>query len=624
VCPASFCDLFGVFLKNVGVSDKPREIRFVDFCAGLGGFHRGLSEAAKSAAILLGQSISFRCVAASELENDLRECYVANFPEINETYGKLHYESSHYEKIESKVIQDPSFLSALPEFDEGGRLVKIHGDMTWFLDETESGLRKSKSGKTLLPEHDMLCAGFPCQPFSKSGAQRGFDDTRGTVFHTIATILKEMSPAFLLLENVGNFARHDGGNTWARVRRILEVDLGYDIVATEHVGTGSSVGLISPHHFGYPHHRERFFIVGQRKRPIRSDSKFIRELLKEPLSKRQTFPTVRANGLKSPETGRALDVKAKNGLKAIISGSKLPSENESLISSQISPDRVRCINHWAELLNKLDELDIQGATPLWRDTMPSFPIWGYELDPWHWYPIHENPAKCASNFENLNELRIGLIKDVTKRIRESSSLRTDISKYAPRGDRAWLSKPLNTQRTAEWIEFWPGYAGKRDEWPRWKQRFIEQNRDWAIKLWSSVEPEWLRAWLDTLYDVIRVPSYQKLEWNCKGDDLQIWNHILQFRPSGLRVKRLAHVPALVAMTTTQIPIVPRMNKDESLSGGVQGALGRHLIQSEALQLQGFPSNWTLPINRERAFTCFGNAVHVGVVYQVVTNWLLGP
>jgi len=614
---------FGVPLKNVGVSDEPREIRFVDFCAGLGGFHRGISDAAKSAAKRLSMPVSFKCVAASELEDDLRECYIANFPDIGDTYGQLHSETSHFEKSKSSDAIDQSFIRALPEFDAQGRLVKVHGDMTLFLNDSETGLRRSERGAPLLPDHDLLCAGFPCQPFSKSGAQLGFDDTRGTVFHTIATILREKSPAFLLLENVGNFARHDGGNTWSRVRRILEDDLGYDIVATEHVASGSSSGLLSPHHFGYPHHRERFFIVGQRKKPHQADSRFIRKLLELPLSKGQALPSVRASVKLSSDSGKSLDDMARAGLLDIISRDKLASENESLISSQISFDRVRSINHWAELLEKLSDLDRQGAHPLWRDTMPSFPIWGYELDPWNWYPIDDNPALFTSDVHSLASMKKALLTDAKARIRKLTKSSFDLGSFSPKGDRFWLSKPLSELSTGEWIESWPGYAGKRDVWPRWKQRFIEQNREWAIQLWSSVDPGWLRAWLDTLYDVIKVPSYQKLEWNCKGENLKIWTHILQFRPSGIRVKRLSHVPALVAMTTTQVPIIPRMNRDEPLSGSAPGALGRHLIPSEALQLQGFPSSWVLPSRRERAFTCFGNAVHVGVVHQIVENWLLG-
>lgn len=610
-------------MTTAGVSEEPREIRFVDFCAGLGGFHRGLSDAAKAAAFELSNPISFTCVAASELENDLRECYVANFPEIRETYRQLYAESCLFERSRTGSPLSADFLRALPEFDELGQLVKIHGDMTCFLNEEETGLRKTKQGKPLLPDHDMLCAGFPCQPFSKSGAQRGLEDTRGTVFHTIATILREKKPAFLLLENVGNFAKHDDGNTWSRVRKILEVDLGYDIVATEHVSAGDSSGLLSPHHLGYPHHRERFFIVGQRKRPIRSDSEVVRELLKEPLCKRKTFPFGRGGVSLAPDIAKRLDGEARVALMGIIATEKSPAEIRSVISSQVTSDRVRCINHWGELLKKLDELDRFDRKTSWRDTMPSFPIWGYELDPWHWYPIDENPKNQAFDLENLTSERRRLLKSARNRILETTSGSVDINEFAPNGELAWLSKTSKSFRTADWVETWPGYAGKRDVWPKWKQRFIEQNREWAIDLWSGVDPKWLRQWLDTLYQVIRVPSYQKFEWNCKGEDLKIWSHILQFRPSGLRVKRLVHVPALVAMTTTQIPIVPRINPNESLVGAVPGALGRHLIPSEALQLQGFPSHWVPPPNRERVFTCLGNAVHVGVVMEVASNWFFG-
>lgn len=568
------------------------------------------------------EEIDFTCVAASELESDLRRCYVENFPDIEAAYVGHHRLASAQA---ATTISDQLLRAALPKFSAEGDLETIHGDMNCFLDENESGLRKGPGGQPLLPSHDLLCAGFPCQPFSKSGAQRGFEDTRGTVFHSIATILREHRPAFLLLENVGNFARHDGGNTWSRVRKILEEDLGYDIVATEHVGdkaNGLSGGLLSPHHLGYPHHRERFFILGQRRRPLRSDSDVVRGLLRRPIVQSDVLPSVRGIGTLSTNLSATMDTIAKKALVAIISQTKNLREAEDLRASQITPDRVRCINHWAKLLAKLAEMDNAGATPSWKDSMPSFPIWAYELDPWNWYPIDKNPADRSTYLLRLAKHRQKLLDEARREVKSLSGGRIDLERFGPEGQRKWLTREFTSSLAADWVATWPSYAGARSEWPRWKQRFIEQNRSFALRLWSSVDPSWLRSWLETLYVEIAVSSYMKLEWNCKGEDLNIWDHILQFRPSGLRVKRLAHVPALVAMTTTQIPIIPRLNNFEPTTGAVDGARGRHLVPSEALQLQGFPANWSVPEGRERSFTCFGNAVHAGVVHDIIAGWLL--
>ncbi|MGC3992068.1 MAG: DNA (cytosine-5-)-methyltransferase [Chthoniobacteraceae bacterium] len=104
-----------------------------------------------------------------------------------------------------------------------------------------------------VPEHDLLCAGFPCQPFSKAGEQAGWADAkRGTVFNKVVEILRAKKPKYLILENVAHFVKHDEGNTYARVRSALE-DLGYQV----------KPGQLSPHQFGVPQIRERMYMVGR-------------------------------------------------------------------------------------------------------------------------------------------------------------------------------------------------------------------------------------------------------------------------------------------------------------------------------------------------------------------------
>ena len=77
-----------------------------------------------------------------------------------------------------------------------------------------------------IPNHDILCAGFPCQAFSISGKQRGFEDSRGTLFFDVARIVKAKKPKIVFMENVKNFASHDGGKTLEVVKGTME-ELGY-------------------------------------------------------------------------------------------------------------------------------------------------------------------------------------------------------------------------------------------------------------------------------------------------------------------------------------------------------------------------------------------------------------
>ena len=104
-----------------------------------------------------------------------------------------------------------------------------------------------------IPEHDVLCGGFPCQAFSVAGHRRGFDDTRGTLFFEIARILKYHKTRFIVLENVKNLVGHDNGNTWRVIHDTLR-DLGY-ILTEKPIVT-------SPHYIGIPQNRERVFILG--------------------------------------------------------------------------------------------------------------------------------------------------------------------------------------------------------------------------------------------------------------------------------------------------------------------------------------------------------------------------
>src|SRR5262245_7646476 len=143
-------------------------MRFVDLFAGLGGFHKALS------------ALGHECVFASEIDEELRDLYRRNFRSSKR---------------------------------------RIFGDIRQF--------------KEKVTRHDILFACFPCQPVSKSDAQAGVKDkTRGTLFHDILDILRVRRPKYVLLENVGNFERHDSGRTWQIVKQSLE-SLHYHVRGTE-------------------------------------------------------------------------------------------------------------------------------------------------------------------------------------------------------------------------------------------------------------------------------------------------------------------------------------------------------------------------------------------------------
>ncbi|MBI2304466.1 MAG: DNA (cytosine-5-)-methyltransferase [Chloroflexi bacterium] len=103
-----------------------------------------------------------------------------------------------------------------------------------------------------IPPHEILCAGFPCQPFSKAGSQEGFDDPElGGLYKDILRIIRHHRPRYVILENVPNLQNHDEGKTWEIIEgRLRRED--YDV----------QLKRLSPHHFGIPQIRERIYIVG--------------------------------------------------------------------------------------------------------------------------------------------------------------------------------------------------------------------------------------------------------------------------------------------------------------------------------------------------------------------------
>lgn len=105
-----------------------------------------------------------------------------------------------------------------------------------------------------IPDFDILCAGFPCQPFSIAGKRLGFEDSRGTLFFEVARILKEKQPVAFLLENVRGITNHDGGNTIKVIMNTLD-----------EIGYSCKDSVINALDYGIPQNRERWYCIGFRK-----------------------------------------------------------------------------------------------------------------------------------------------------------------------------------------------------------------------------------------------------------------------------------------------------------------------------------------------------------------------
>lgn len=117
-----------------------------------------------------------------------------------------------------------------------------------------------------VPHHDILCAGFPCQAFSISGKQKGFEDTRGTLFFDVVRIAEYHKPKILFLENVGNLKNHDKGRTFKVIKNTLR-SIGYNIYYE----------ILNASKFGVPQSRKRIYIIAIRKDIDNHNFKFPQE-----------------------------------------------------------------------------------------------------------------------------------------------------------------------------------------------------------------------------------------------------------------------------------------------------------------------------------------------------------
>lgn len=186
------------------MTQRKTEFNFIDLFAGIGGFHTAM------------HSVGGSCVFASEWDKNARITYESNYKRIS-----------------------PNLF----EKDEEGNYKYFNADINDVVLDA-------------VPDFDVLCGGFPCQAFSIAGKRKGFEDTRGTLFFNIASIVnhkikKGCKPKVLLMENVKGLKSHDHGNTLTTLLRVLREDLNYEV----------KIMVLNAKYFGVPQNRERLFFV---------------------------------------------------------------------------------------------------------------------------------------------------------------------------------------------------------------------------------------------------------------------------------------------------------------------------------------------------------------------------
>lgn len=434
---------------------------FIDLFAGLGGFHVALEQ------------LGGRGVFAAEWEPTLNQLYADNFP----------------------------------------------GTVVWS-DVNELDTPETISAQ--VPNHQVLTAGFPCQPFSKAGEQLGFEHTlQGQLFFRVLDILKEKQPRRFILENVPNILRHKNGETLRTMLSELR-EAGYEVDWRQY----------SPHEFGVPQIRERAYFVGS------------------------------LDGLDSfiwPEpTNAATDV------RTVLD----PTANPSRV---IPAQTGRAIDMWDDFL-------VRSPAGV---KLPSFPIWSMEFGAT--YPFADKGTPAA--------------------IWEAdgpSGLATFQGSFG--SELAGLTRQQQ-------YDVLPSHA-RRDgssSFPRWKQSFIRQNRQFF-----SDNHSWIVPWMNEWEPWLLPQSLQKFEWNAQGGERRIDKYVLQVRASGIRVKRTTTAPSLIAMTNTQVPILGR---------DILG-VRRYMTPRECAELQSL-DGVRLPASDVAAYKALGNAVNASVVRAIAEPLLRG-
>jgi DNA (cytosine-5)-methyltransferase 1 len=332
----------------------------------------------------------------------------------------------------------------------------------------------------LLPDFDILTAGFPCQAFSNGGKKKCFEDSRGLLFDEIIRIAKVKKPKFMFLENVKHILKVSDGEVIKYIKEQIAL-IGYELTLFQ----------LSPHNYGVPQQRERVYFVcvykGEQITPLNA-----------PVNPIVLNPTIDPNTIDFNKFINSENVASKYYINSSI---------------------LKILEAWDEIIKQIEI--------------------GEKLSP----TIMINDAFVTYSEEQMKSF------------------------------------------------------------PAWKRDYITKNRPLIEKYKTILEP-----WYNKHKLLLKEREiFGKLEWQTgpvKKDE-SIFNHFIQIRQSGIRVKKCKYFPTLVAIS--QIPIY--------------GKEKRYITPRECARLQSFPEDFILASDDKISYKQLGNSVNVENVYNVISSTL---
>lgn len=329
------------------------EINFIDLFAGIGGIRLGFENAAKE----LG--IKTKCVYTSEIDKNACKTYHKNYP-----------------------TDDHSPMSDITQVDE-----------------------------KLMPNFDLILAGFPCQAFSIAGKRGGFEDTRGTLFFDVARLIKEKKPKAFLLENVKGLVNHRGGKTLATILNVLENDLGYN---------STQFKVLNARNYGVPQNRERIYIVGFKEGgggfnfPDSIDSsKTIKDILEfNPVSARYYLSSTYVSSMRAHKArhaakgnGFGYEIRSYNDVANAIVCGGMGRERNLLIDT-----RQKDLVPLTKIKGEINKEGIRRMTPIEWERLQGFPDnWTAEVADVHRYKQLGNSVAVPV----IHAIALNILQEIT-------------------------------------------------------------------------------------------------------------------------------------------------------------------------------------------------------------------